>query len=359
MPSPSGLCILKSYYADSPRVGIIYSPRRADNTPPRPLGEEAILEMATLPKYAYFQGRIVPYSEAKVGVMTHALNYGTGCFGGIRGYWNEEEEQLLVFRPHDHFHRFLQSSRILHMKLGHTEDELVNITLDLLRAEGFRQDCYIRPLAYKADEIIGVKLQGLKDEFTIFSVPFGRYVDNEEGAHVTISSWRRVDDNAIPARGKITGAYINSAFAKTDALASGFDEAIVLNRDGHVSEGSAENIFMLRDGVVVTPSVKDNILEGITRRTLMTLLRDELGMDVVERSIDRTELYVADEVWFCGTGVQIAAITRIDHRPVGSGKMGPLVSELREVYFDVVRGRSAKYRHWNTPVYVTETVAAD
>lgn len=312
--------------------------------------------MTTLPNFAFFKGQIVPYSEAKVGVMTHALNYGTGCFGGIRGYWNVEEEQLLVFRPYDHFHRFLQSAKLLSMNLGHTEDDLVGITLDLLRAEGFHQDCYIRPLAYKADEIIGVRLNGLKDELTIFSVPFGRYVENDEGAHATISSWRRVDDNAIPARGKISGAYINSAFIKTDALASGFDEAIVLTRDGHVSEGSAENVFMLRDGVAYTPPVQDNILEGITRRTLMTLLRDELGVPVVERSIDRTELYIADELWFCGTGVQIAAITRIDHRPVADGKMGPVVGELRDVFFDVVRGRHPKYRHWCVPVYPSQMV---
>ena len=307
-----------------------------------------------LPKYAFFDHKLVPYADARVGVMTHALNYGTGCFGGIRGYWNDEEAQLLVFRPHDHFHRFLQSARLLRMRLGYNEEELTNIALDLLRAEELRQDIYLRPLAYKADEIIGVKLNDLSDALTMFAVPFGRYVDKEEGAHVTISSWRRVDDNAIPARGKITGAYINSAFAKTDALEAGFDEAIVLNRDGHVSEGSAENIFMLRDGIVYTPAVNDNILEGITRRTILTLLRDELGMDVVERSIDRTELYVADELWFCGTGVQICVITRIDHRPVGPGKMGPLVAELRDLYFDVMRGRVPKYRHWNTPVYAAE-----
>jgi branched-chain amino acid aminotransferase len=315
--------------------------------------------MSVLPKYAYFQGRIVPYGEAKVGVMSHALNYGTGCFGGLRGYWNQDEAQLLVFRPHDHFRRFLQSARLLVMDLGLSEDELVNIVLELLRAEGFHEDCYIRPLAYKADEVIGVRLHDLRDELTIFSVPFGRYVENEEGAHVTVSSWRRVSDNTIPARGKITGAYVNSALAKTDAMRAGFDEALVLNRDGHVAEGSAENFFMLRDGVVVTPPITDNVLEGITRRTIMTLVRDELGMEVVERSIDRSELYVADELWFTGTGVQIAAITRIDHRPVGSGKMGPLVSDVRELYFDVVRGRVAKYRHWNTPVYVTEASAAD
>lgn len=315
--------------------------------------------MAILPKYAFFEGRIVPYGEAKVGVMTHALNYGTGCFGGIRGYWNEEEEQLLVFRPHDHFRRFLQSAKILMMDLGHNEETLANIVLDLVRAENYRQDCYVRPLAYKADEMIGVRLHDLRAGLTMFAVPFGRYVENEEGIHVTVSSWRRVGDNSIPARGKITGAYINSAFIKTDAMLAGYEEAIALNREGHVAEGSAENFFMLRDGVVVTPSVNDNILEGITRRTIMTLLRDDLGVDVVERSIDRSELYVADELWFCGTGVQIAAITKVDHRLIGDGKMGPLVAELRELYFDVVRGRVAKYRHWNTPVYATDKVAGD
>ena len=314
--------------------------------------------MANLPNYAFFKGRIVPYAEAKVGVMTHALNYGTGCFGGLRGYWNEEEEQLLVFRPYDHYARFLHSAKLLRMDLDYTEEELVNTTLDLLRAEGFRQDCYIRPLAYKADEVIGVRLNDLTDELTIFSLPFGRYVENDEGAHVTISSWRRVEDNSIPARGKITGAYVNSAFAKTDALLSGFDEAIVLNQDGHVSEGSAENLFMLRDGVVVTPPGHDNILQGITRRTLIKLLHDDMEMEVVERSIDRTELYLAEELWFSGTGVQIAAITRIDHRPIGEGRMGPVVGELRDLFFDVVRGRVPKYRHWCQPVYVNEPVSA-
>jgi branched-chain amino acid aminotransferase len=315
--------------------------------------------MATIPGFAFFQGRIVPYSDAKVGVMTHALNYGTGCFGGIRGYWNDEEQQLFVFRPHDHFRRFLQSARMLMMDLERTEDELVNITLELLRAEGLRTDSYIRPLAYKADEVIGVRLHNLRTDLTIFAIPYGRYVDNEEGVHVTISSWRRVNDNSIPARGKITGSYINSAFMKTDAMLSGYDEAIALNRDGHVAEGSAENVFMLRDGVVITPPVTDEVLEGITRRTIMTLVRDELGMEVVERSIDRSELYVADELLLCGTGVQIAAVTHVDQRPVGFGKMGPLVSDLRELYFDVVRGRVAKYRHWTTPVYVKEASAAD
>ena len=310
--------------------------------------------MKRLPTLAYHRGKIVPYQQATVSVLTHSLNYGTGCFGGIRAYFNDKEQQLFVFRPYDHFHRFLNSARLLCMDLPHSEEDLVNIVLELIRAEGYREDIYIRPLAYKADEIIGVKLHDLQDELSIVSLPFGRYVENDEGAHVTISSWRRVSDNMIPARGKITGSYVNSAFAKTDAQRSGFDEALVLNRDGHVSEGSAENFFMLKDGRMVTPAISDNILEGITRQTVITLLRDELGFEVVERSIDRTEVYLAEEAFFCGTGVQIAAITRIDHRPIGDGRMGPAVAELRELFFDVVRGRSPKYRHWCVPVYVRE-----
>jgi branched-chain amino acid aminotransferase len=315
--------------------------------------------MPILPEFAYFQGKIVPYSEAKIGVMTHAFNYGTGCFGGIRGYWNEEEQQLFVFRPHDHFRRFLNSAKMLMMDLGQTEERLTQITLDLLRAEGKREDIYIRPLAYKSDEIIGVRLHNLKCDMTIFALPYGGYLDDEEACNVMVSSWQRIHDNSIPARGKITGSYVNSAFIKTDAQLSGYDEAIALDHAGHVAEGSAENFFMLRDGVVITPPVTDNVLEGITRRTIMTLVRDELGMDVVERSVDRSELYVAEEIWLCGTGVQLAAVSQIDHRPVGTGKMGPVVADLRELYFDVVRGRNPKYRHWNTPVFVTEPSAAD
>ncbi len=305
----------------------------------------------TLPKFAFFKGSIVPYSEAKVGVLTHTLNYGTGVFGGIRGYWNNEEEQLFLFRPHDHYQRFLESGKLLLMELPHSESEMVQFTIDLLRTENYHADCYIRPICYFGDEIIGVRLHELHAELTIVAIPFGSYVENEEGIHVTISSWKRIDDNMIPARGKISGAYVNSAFIKTDAQRAGFDEAIVLNQDGHVSEGSAENFFLVRKGVVYTPPVTENILEGITRRTIMMLLRDELGVEVVERPIDRTEIYLAEEAFFCGTGVQIAAITNVDHRPVGTGKLGSLTGELRRIYFDIVRGRTSKYRNFCVPVY--------
>jgi branched-chain amino acid aminotransferase len=304
-------------------------------------------------KYAFFRGRIVPIEDAKVSVMTHAFNYGTGCFEGIRAYWNEEEQQLYVFRLLEHYERFQRSCRILHIDLPYSVAELSEFTLELLRKEGFREDAYIRPLAYKADEIIGVRLHDLTDEVAMFAVPFGRYLEQEEGAHVRISSWRRVDDNAVPARAKITGAYINSALAKTDAVLSGYDEALVLTQDGHISEGSAENFFMVRNGHLVTPSVNSDILEGITRDSIIQLARQELGLETVQRSIDRSEIYICDEAFLTGTGVQVAAIVKVEHRPIGTGQMGPTVQQLREVYFAAARGSNPHYKHWCTPVYVT------
>src|SRR3972149_3731198 len=283
--------------------------------------------------------------------MTHAFNYGTAVFGGIRGYWNEAEEELFVFRPIDHYKLFLNPAKLMLMDASHTAEELTQITIELLQTEGNRQDVYIRPLMYFGDEIIGVKLHDLKTELTIFSVPFGKYVANDAGAHVTISSWRRVDDNAIPARGKIAGAYVNTAFVKTDALRAGFDEALVLNQDGHISEGSAENFFMIRDGVLITPPITDNILEGITRRSVIELARNELNLEVRERSIDRTEVYISDELFLTGTAAQVTAITRVDHREIADGQRGPRTAKLRELYSDAVRGKLKKYRHWNQAVY--------
>jgi branched-chain amino acid aminotransferase len=245
-----------------------------------------------------------------------------------------------------------RSARILRIELPYGADELCEMTLELLRREGYRGDTYIRPLAYKEDEMIGVRLHDLSDGFAMFAIPFGRYLEREEGAHVCISSWRRVDDNAVPARAKITGAYINSALAKTDAILGGYDEALVLDHEGHISEGSAENVFLVRDGNLVTPPVNSNILEGITRETIITLAKDEMGMSTIERSIDRSEIYVCDEAFLVGTGVQVASIVRVEHRPIGTGRMGPVVVRLRELYFGVVRGNNPEYRRWCTPVYV-------
>jgi len=306
-----------------------------------------------MPKYAFFKGRVVPYAEAKVGVLTHALNYGTAVFGGLRGYWNEDEKQLFVFRPFDHFKRFLQSAKLLNMELPYSYDDLTASLVELLRAENHNEDCYIRPLAFYDDETIGVRIHNLHADVSIVTMPFGAYNSNEDSMHVTVSSWRRVDDNVIPARGKIAGAYVNSAFAKTDAQRAGFDEVIVLNNDGHISEGSAANFFLFRNGAFATPPITDNVLEGITRRTIIQLIRDELKMEVQERQIDRTELYLADEAFFCGTGVQISAITRADFREIGSGKMGEATMRLRNLYFDIVRGRAPKFRNWCHPVFET------
>ena len=245
----------------------------------------------------------------------------------------------------------LQSAQLLRMALPYTAHDLTKIVTELLRAEGYRENCYIRPLAYLSTRTISVKLNDMDSAVTIFSLPFGQYIANEEGAHVAFSAWRRVDDNAIPARGKIIGAYVNSAMSSTDVRLAGYDEAIVLNEDGHVSEMSSANLVIVRDGVVITPPVQSNVLEGIVRRSVIQLLRDELGVEVVERNIDRSEVYIADECFMCGTGVQISAITRIEHRAIGGGKMGDITRRLRTLFFDVVAGKSERYRSWLVPVY--------
>jgi branched-chain amino acid aminotransferase len=311
----------------------------------------------TLPKYAYFNGEIVPYSEAKVGVLTHGFNYGTAVFAGVRAYWNEEQEQQYIFRPHDHFQRLLSSAKIMCMEFDHTPESLTQVTLELLRKEQYHRDIYIRPLAYKADEIVGVKLHDLQDEITIAAVPFDSYVANDTNAHVTVSSWRRLDDNSIPARGKVSGAYASSALIKTDAVMAGYDEALVLTQEGHISEGSAMNVFMVRHGTLITPPVTENILEGITRRTVMELANKELHLEVVERPIDRTEIYMSEELLMTGTAAQIIAITQVDHRWIGTGEMGPIASRLKDLYLQAVRGQLPNYLHWNTPVFLAEKAA--
>jgi branched-chain amino acid aminotransferase len=302
-------------------------------------------------QYAFFKGAIVPIEQAKISIMTHAFNYGTGCFEGIRGYWNEDDRQLYVFRLLEHYRRLLQSAKILLMSPRYSAEQLCDITVELLRREDYHSDAYIRPVAYKTNEQIGVRLHDLNDDLCIFATPFGRYVDNEEGAHVGFSSWQRISDNNIPPRGKITGAYVNSAFMKTEAMLNGYDEALVINAGGHVCEGSAENIFLVMDGKLVTPGVYECALTGITRNTVIELAKNELGMETVERPVDRSELYTAQELFFTGTATHVAAIGEVDHRPVGDGKMGPVTTKLHDIYFDVIRGKNPKYMKWCTPVY--------
>jgi len=298
----------------------------------------------------FLNGEYLPADQAHVGVMTHALSYGTGVFEGLRGYWNDEAAETYIFRAREHFERMLRSCRIMNFTLPYTVDELVEISRELVRRNGLRENCYIRPFAYKADEIIGVKLHGLTDHFTMYTVPMGDYVSTT-GLRTGVSSWRRVDDNMIPARAKISGAYVNSAFAKTEALQNGFDEAIMLTAEGHVSEGSAENIFLLLNNELVTPSPSENILQGVTRDTVIQLARRELDRITRERQIDRTELYCADEIFFTGTGAQIAPVVEVDHRPIGTGNVGPLAAEIQRLYADVVRGRRAEYMDWCVPVF--------
>lgn len=310
------------------------------------------------PQYAFFKGQIVPIEEAKISVMTHALHYGTGVFAGMRAYWNDEEEQLYIFRPYDHFERLLQSGSLMRMKLDFTPEKLLQILTDLLRSENYQENSYIRPLAFKSQETLGISLHDVADDLTIMAFPVGSFVVTDKGAHLCVSGWRRVDDNAIPARGKVTGAYANSTLIKSDAQLAGFDDALILNQDGHVAEASGANVMIIRKGVVITPPITANILEGIVRRSLIQLLREELDVEVEERNIDRTEVYLADEIFLCGTGAQVAPVTRVDNRPIGDGNVGPITRELRELFFKVVTARVPKYRDWVSPVYSAEQIAA-
>ena len=300
-------------------------------------------------RFAFFRAEIRPIEEAKISIMTSGLHYGIGVFEGIRAFWNEEKKELFVFRVREHYLRLLRSAHILLIDIPYSADELCQITVELLRREGFREDVYIRPIVFKSSEEIGVRLHNLESDLAIFALPFKLYLP-EGGIRVMVSSWRRVEDNAIPARAKITGAYVNSALAKTEAYLAGFDEAIILNEDGQVAEGSAENIFIVRQGTLITPPVTANILEGITRDTVITLARD-LGIVVEERPVDRTELYMAEEVFLCGSAAGLSPVVEIDRRKIGTGEPGPIFLQLQELYENVVRGKVEKYRGWCTPVY--------
>ncbi len=298
---------------------------------------------------AFFRGNYVPLSQAKVSVMTHALHYGTGVFEGIRGNWNEEQGKVNIFRLREHYERLLRGSRLLMLNIPYSAEELCDITVELVERNEHSQDIYIRPLVYKSAEMVAnLKLQELESDFTLITVPFGNYLGSDLLRCCT-SSWRRVDDPMIPARLKICGIYVNSILAKTEATLAGFDEAIILNQDGHVCEGSGENLFVVSEGRMITPSLEDNVLPGITRDTVIQLAQSELGLDVLERSIDRSELYLADEVFLTGTAAHLTPVVELDHRPIADGKAGPISSKLQKMYFDIVVGRTEKYRHWCTP----------
>ena len=298
----------------------------------------------------YFDGKFMPLCEARVGILTHALHYGTGVFEGIRAHWDESSEQLYVLRQKEHYERWKQNCGILRIEVLATPDELCAITLELLRRNNFRTNVYIRPLAYKCAERVGVSPDD-QDAFAIVALPFGEYLHAEKGIHAGVSSWQRIQDNVIPARAKICGAYVNSALASDDARRNGFDEAILLNSSGHVAEGATCNLFMVRHGELITPPVNEDVLEGITRDAVMQLAERELGMRVVERAIDRSELYICGELFFTGTAVGITPVVRVDHRPVGLGEIGAITQEVQKLYFDATRGRLAAYGRWLSQVY--------
>ncbi|MCP4642612.1 MAG: branched-chain amino acid transaminase [bacterium] len=300
---------------------------------------------------AYFEGKYVPVEDAQLSIMTHAFNYGTGLFEGIRGYYSEDADNVFIFRLGEHVDRFVRNFAILCMKIPESREEIGDICVELVKRSGLREGVYIRPLCYKSELSLGPKVHDVASSMCCYVIKLGDYCDIESGLDVVVSSWRRLTDNAIPSRAKCTGSYINSALAASEAKQAGFDEAIFLRQDGTVAEGSAMNMFMVLDGKLVTTPPTADILVGITRNTVMQLAADELGLEVVERPIARTELYVCDEVFFCGTGAQVAPVRSVDRRLVGDGTPGPVSRQLQELYFDVVQGKVEKYRHWCTPVY--------
>lgn len=304
-----------------------------------------------MPPIAFINNEFVPIDEARVSIRTNALQYGTGIFEGIRAYWNAQHKQLFVFKMAEHYERLLNNCRVLRLQVGKDVKELCDITLELVRKNEHREDAYIRPLAYISSEGLGPKLIGYETGFAIYTFPLGDYIDTSTGVKVGFSSWRRISDNMIPARCKVTGGYVNSALAKTEALEQGFDEAIFLTQDGFISEGSAMNIFLIRDGKLMTPDRSADILEGITREVLIELGREELGLEVIERPVGRSELYLADEAFLCGTGAQVSPIIEVDRRAIGDGKIGPLTAKIQELYFRVVKAEHPKYQHWCAPVY--------
>jgi branched-chain amino acid aminotransferase len=307
--------------------------------------------------YAYFNKQIMPLADAKIGIMTHAFNYGTGVFEGIRGNWNEDDETIYLFKVPEHLKRLRMSAKIVRIGIELSDAEIFENLVKVVEMSGIREDQYIRPLAYKSSEILGVRVHDLEDDLLIFVAPFGPYLDIEAGIRCQTSSWRRVEDVSIPARAKNTGIYVNSALAKTEAILNGYDEAIMLDNDGHVSEGSGENIVVVRDGKLITPSPSDNVLEGITLDTVLFLAQEEMGLEVESRSIDRSELYVADEVFMTGTAAHVTPILEVDTRPVNDGRIGPITKELQQSYFNIIYGRNPKYLDWCTPVSLKQAVA--
>jgi branched-chain amino acid aminotransferase len=297
----------------------------------------------------YFNGKFVDDSEATLSVRARALNYGLGCFGGIRGYLADDGKQVFIFRLADHVRRLQQSARMLFLGMPPVADVEAAV-LELLRRNQVHHDVYVRPLVFSNSNELAPVLREEDAVLTIYCLPLRRYID-KDSISVCVSSWRRAADNAIPARAKPTGVYLNSALARREAFDNGFDEAILLTEDGKVSEGSAEHVFIVRGGVLVSPPSTADNLDGITRRTLITLATEDLGLQFNERPIGRSELYVAEEMFLCGTGAEVTPVGSVDRRSVGSGNPGPITLRLQKHFQDVVHGRVAARREWLTAVW--------
>jgi branched-chain amino acid aminotransferase len=300
-----------------------------------------------MPSYAYRNKQFLPLEEAKLGIMTNFLHYGTAVFEGIRGNWNPRKKQMYIFRLREHYQRLLDGCRVLNIDLPYTLDELCQLTVKLVEMCRFEEDAYIRPLAYKSSESLGVRLHNLDCDFLVFAFPWGPYLD-ADGVRCRVSSWRFPGE--VP-RAKLTGLYITNAMAKTEAVENGFDEAIMLTPEGYVAEGSGENIFLLKEGKLVTPAGYDGILLGITRNTVIQLARDELGIETVERHVGRIELYSAEECFMTGTAAHITPVAEIDHRKIANGEIGGVTKKLQKLYSGIIKGNNPKYLDWCTPVY--------
>lgn len=299
--------------------------------------------------YAFFQGKVVKIEDAKVSIMTNALQYGNGIFGGIRGYTSADKKYFNLFRINDHYNRFMKSLRVLNKTIKYNQKELMEITLELARKCKPKTDCYFRPMAYASNLSFSPDLSELDFDFALYAFPFGEYLPVHKGLKLAISNWVRIADNMIPSRAKISGGYINSSLAKADAVRLGFDDALMLTSDGHLAEGSAANFFIVRDGKIITSPKYSEVLEGITRRTILELAVD-LNIPVEEREIDRTEVYICDEAFLTGTGVQVAWIAEVDGRRIGDAVMGPITGKIQKLFFEIVRGNKIKYKDWLTKI---------
>ena len=296
--------------------------------------------------FVWFDGQYLKWEEAKVPIFVHALHYGTAVFEGIRAY--PSNDNLYIFRLKEHMDRLRKSANVYSFTTKFSTDELCKAAVDLIRKNGIRESCYIRPLTFVG--MHGIDLNVTKNSpthTTIIIFPFAKYFKGD-GISACISSWRRIDDESIPPMAKASGNYLNSVLATQECRRNGYDESILLDRNGCVSEASGENIFVVRNGKLHTPQLSDSILEGITRNTAMTIAK-ELEYEIVERPISRTELYLADEIFLTGTAAEIIAITKIDGNMVGNGREGSITKSIRENYENIVTGKSEKFMGWLTP----------